>query len=208
MWLQISSGRGPVECEYAVGQFLKILESELRQDGVKFEVLDFEIGEKKDLFKSILLNINEFDKDGEKIEDVILNRIRDNEGSVLFTFKSHFRPNHKRKNWFISVEIFNESEKIKLNLEEIKFETFRNGGPGGQNVNKLDTAVRATHIKTGIVVVSREERSQHQNKRLALAKIEKMIEQLNDNEISNKKDQIWSQHNNLERGNPKRKFNL
>ena len=64
-------------------------------------------------------------------------------------------------------------------LRECEIETFRSSGPGGQHVNKTESAVRLKHIRSGIVVTSQQERSQHRNKTLALQRLRKKIEQLN-----------------------------
>ena len=64
-------------------------------------------------------------------------------------------------------------------LRECEVETFRSSGPGGQHVNKTESAVRLRHLPSGIVVTSREVRSQHQNKVLCLQKLRKKVEQLN-----------------------------
>lgn len=64
-------------------------------------------------------------------------------------------------------------------LRECEVDTFRSSGPGGQHVNKTESAVRLTHLPTGVVVTSRESRSQHQNKALCLQKLRKKIEKLN-----------------------------
>src|SRR5688572_33121522 len=65
-------------------------------------------------------------------------------------------------------------------LRECEVETFRSSGPGGQHVNKTESAVRLTHILSGIVVTSRQERSQHRNKALCLQKLRKKVAKLND----------------------------
>ena len=64
-------------------------------------------------------------------------------------------------------------------LRECEVETFRSSGPGGQHVNKTESAVRLRHSASGIVVTSQEERSQHRNKALCLQKLRKKIEKLN-----------------------------
>lgn len=64
-------------------------------------------------------------------------------------------------------------------LRECEVETFRSSGPGGQHVNKTETAVRLKHLPTGLVVTSREQRSQHRNKALCLEKLRERVEQLN-----------------------------
>jgi protein subunit release factor B len=64
-------------------------------------------------------------------------------------------------------------------LRECELETFRASGPGGQHVNKTESAVRLRHPPSGLVVTSREERSQHRNKAICLQKLREKVEQLN-----------------------------
>jgi protein subunit release factor B len=64
-------------------------------------------------------------------------------------------------------------------LRECEIDTFRSSGPGGQHVNKTETAVRLKHRPSGLVVTCREERSQHRNKMLCLQKLRERVEKLN-----------------------------
>lgn len=64
-------------------------------------------------------------------------------------------------------------------LRECEVETFRSSGPGGQHVNKTESAVRLTHLPSGIVVSSQQDRSQYRNKTICLFKLRKKVEQLN-----------------------------
>jgi ribosome-associated protein len=64
-------------------------------------------------------------------------------------------------------------------LRECEVDTFRSSGPGGQHVNKTESAVRLRHLPSGVVVTSQQERSQHRNKMLCLRKLRKKIEKLN-----------------------------
>jgi protein subunit release factor B len=64
-------------------------------------------------------------------------------------------------------------------LRECELETFRSSGPGGQHVNKTESAVRLRHVPSGVVVTSQQERSQHRNKAICLQKLREKIERLN-----------------------------
>ena len=90
----------------------------------------------------------------------------------------------------------------------MRFETLRAGGPGGQHQNTTDSAVRAVHLPTGIVVTARNERSQHRNKAIALKRLEAMLRVLADREVEQSKADIFIANKALERGNEVKVFRL
>lgn len=87
-----------------------------------------------------------------------------------------------------------ENPDIKIDPNEIRIDVFRAGGPGGQSVNTTDSAVRVTHIPTGIMVTSQNTKSQHQNKETALKVLQNKLLQIEKERIASKLGQIRNEH--------------
>lgn len=227
MWVQISSGKGPDECELAVSLFLKAYQYECSKNKIKTTIIDVVPGHIKGNMESVLLSVEHPEnssmvpgtnnthsqafahqarsKDVQSIQpEQTTHELTD--GTILWICQSPYRPHHMRKNWFIDVEVFKSIDQLSFSDRDVRFETMRSSGPGGQNVNKVETAVRALHIPTGLTVTASEERSQYMNKKLALSKLSNLIDEKNaENDLSHKR-QMWLQHNTLERGNPFRVY--
>lgn len=112
---------------------------------------------------------------------------------------SPFDANKRRHTSFALVELLPEIEdaKIEIRPEDLRVDTFRSSGPGGQNVNKLETAVRVTHIPTNTAVAVQSERSQAQNKEKALhvlqSRLAKLLEEHQAKELSDLRGKIKDQ---------------
>ena len=192
--LHLSSGKGPDECRWVVAQLARAFAREGAGQGVTYEVLDAEEG----LPASLLLSVR-----GDAAEAFVQSRI----GTIQWVGDSPFRPKHKRRNWFVGVALAPSPETVPdLRDEDIAFQTMRASGPGGQHVNKTDSAVRATHRPTGLVATAQEQRSQHANRKLAKLKLALMLEERRSTAGDDVRQAQWSIQQNLERGNPVRVY--
>ena len=194
--IQITAGKGPVECCFVVAQVFKLIVKEAPVTGLLINVLNKIEGDVNGTFSSISLEVS-----GE--EEVLTAFLSQWLGTIQWIGKSEFRKLHRRKNWFIGVyELDLNKEILTINENQIKYEAIRSGGPGGQHVNKVSTAVRAYHLPTGLNTLAAEGRSQLQNKKKAK---EKLINLLKTKQLEDKKEKIkssWKNHQALKRGNP------
>lgn len=194
-YIQITAGRGPVECARAV----TLVAREITKAIPSLQLTDYEPHNQVDgCYMSMT-----FASDT-PIPQSIVNEWQ---GTVLWrSTRNPYRPGHKRSNWFVGVNFFDEVELPAINDADITYETCRSGGKGGQNVNKVETSVRAIHQPTGISVKCSDERSQSQNKSLARERLILRLRQLNQDTIAESKSAQWSNHDTLQRGNPVKKF--
>lgn len=193
VYMQITSGRGPAECCRVAALVLEKILKQAAGKGVKTEVVERETGPLNRTLLSAVISL----QDGDYHE-----LIEDWEGTVQWISKSPYRIYHKRKNWFVGVQTFTLSESQEATEAEIRYETLRASGPGGQHVNKTESAVRAVHIPTGMIVVASDQRSQWQNKKLATERLLLKLASWSIEQAMIQAQANWSNHNCLQRGNP------
>jgi len=124
---------------------------------------------------------------------------------------SPFDANKRRHTSFASVSVIpdiKEDADIEIKPEELKVDTFRSGGAGGQHVNKTESAIRITHIPTGIVVSAQVERSQHQNRLFALRVLKAKLYGLKEQKKQKELDNISGEKRKIEWGSQIRSYVL
>ncbi|MBD80170.1 MAG: peptide chain release factor H [Crocinitomicaceae bacterium] len=197
--VQITSGRGPAECCWVVAQVLKVFLRETKKQGLSARVLEKVDGDINSTLVSAIVSV-----EGKTV--VLHNWLSTWEGSILWIGHSEFRKMHKRKNWFIGFHRINKNDRSAIKEKLIQYTAMRSGGPGGQHVNKVSSAIRAVYKPLGLSVVVSESRSQNQNKKLARSRLLELVAKKNNETELDSIKSNWNQHNTLERGNPIRTF--
>ncbi len=197
--LAIHSGAGGTESQDWAQMLLRMYTRWVEKKGYKYETIDFLAGEEAGI-KSATLEIT---------GEYAYGYLKGESGVHRLVRISPFDANKRRHTSFASVFIYPEIEDnitVEIKDDDLRIETFRSSGAGGQHVNKVSSAVRITHMPTGIVVQCQSERSQFRNEDNALKVLKSRLYQYYKEEEEKKQEKLESQKKKIEWGSQIRSY--
>ena len=197
--LSIHAGAGGTEAQDWADMLFRMYTRWAESHGYKVSILDI-LKDTEAGIKSVDLLIS-----GENVYGYL----KSEKGVHRLVRISPFDSNNRRHTSFASVDVLPEitdEDDIEISESDIKVDTYRSGGAGGQHVNTTDSAVRITHIPTGIVVSCQNERSQHKNKATALKMLKAKLIEVKEMEHKEKIEDIQGKYNQIAWGSQIRSY--
>ena len=183
-YIEIHSGAGGTEAQDWAGMLLRMYSRWIDKHGYKLEWLEESVGEEAGI-KSVTLRVNGADAYG---------WLKTESGVHRLVRISPFDSNSRRHTSFASVWVYpviDENITVEIEEKDLRIDTYRASGAGGQHINKTDSAIRITHLPTGIVVQCQNDRSQHRNRSAAY---EMLRARLYEVELQKREDAAQAEH--------------
>lgn len=197
--LVISAGTGGVEAQDWAEMLLRMYLRYCEKKGFAFNVIEKQMGNEAGIKKAIL-----------EVKGMLAyGYLKSEHGVHRLVRLSPFNAKNLRQTSFALVEVlpvFAEDEGIEINQKDLRIDTFRSSGPGGQNVNKTESAVRITHLPTNIVVACQTERSQIQNRMQAMTILKAKLMQKMSEEKAARVEELKGGYKEADFGNQIRSY--
>ncbi|RLB77357.1 MAG: peptide chain release factor 2 [Deltaproteobacteria bacterium] len=197
--ISINAGAGGTEAQDWAEMLFRMYTRWIERKGFTLEVIDFQPGDEAGI-KSVTFTV-----DG----DYAYGYLKAEKGVHRLVRISPFNASGKRHTSFASVFVYPELKNeivVQIDDKELRIDVFRASGAGGQHVNKTSSAVRITHLPSGIVVQCQQEKSQHRNKELAMKVLKSRLYQLEKQKQDDKLQEIHESKNEIAWGNQIRSY--
>ena len=197
--VEINAGSGGTEAQDWGDMLLRMYLRWCERKGFRTEILDYQAGEGAGIKNATVLVDGPYS----------YGHLRNESGVHRLVRISPFDANARRHTSFASIAVtpdIEEEIEVEVNEADLRVDTYRSSGAGGQHVNKTDSAVRLTHLPTGIVVACQSERSQHKNKSRAMKILKSKLYELEQQNQRDRIDQIKGQRKKIDFGSQIRNY--
>lgn len=197
-YLSLNAGAGGTDAQDWTEMLLRLYVSFLERRGYRYRVLEASPGEVAGL-KSATVEVQ---------GPYAYGYLKGEQGVHRLVRISPFDANQRRHTSFAAVTVIPIIEDVDIEIrdEDLRIDTYRSGGAGGQYVNKTESAVRITHVPTGVVVACQKERSQHQNKEIAMKMLKARLYELRRREREKGLEEIRGEQKSIEWGSQIRSY--
>ena len=197
--IEINSGAGGTEAQDWGDMLLRMYLRWCERKRFKTEIMDYQAGEGAGIKSATVLVEGPY----------AYGHLRNESGVHRLVRISPFDSNARRHTSFASISVtpdIEEEIEVDINEADLRVDTYRSSGAGGQHVNKTDSAVRLTHVPSGIIVACRSERSQHKNKARAMKILKSKLYELGAQEQRDKIDSLKGQRKKIDFGSQIRNY--